>query len=62
VARQKPSAHQRAVDLARLVRKAMKGKTADQFKSYARGYFTAALTNDPDLVDFRDVYFNELEG
>lgn len=58
----KPSARQRAIELARLVRKNMKGKTPDQFKSYARGYFTAALTNDPDLVDYREAYFNALEG
>lgn len=61
----KPAARDRARDLARLVRKSLKGtkRTADQRKLYVRGYWNAAIKSDPDLIDHRDTYFIEaLEG
>ena len=61
----RPAARDRARELARLVRKSLKGRprTADQRTKYIRGYWNAAIKSDPELIDHRDLYFIEaLEG
>jgi hypothetical protein len=60
----RPAARDRARELARLVRKSLGGvkRTDDQRRNYIRGYWNAAIKSDPDLIDHRDIYFEEAQS
>lgn len=59
----RPAARDRAKELARLVRKSLKGRprTDAQRTSYIRGYWNAAIKSDPELIDHRDAYFADAQ-
>lgn len=53
------TARERAREAGRLLRKLLKGKTQEQRRSYARGWWTVAVDNDKPLKEHYDAFSEE---
>jgi hypothetical protein len=51
-----PSARDRVIEMARIVKKQLRGKTDDQKRRYLRGYWLVAAHQDPEIKHLRDVF------
>ncbi len=54
------TARDRVVDMARIARKSLKGKTAAQRASWLRGYWLVAVNSQPEIKPHRELFFEEV--